>query len=50
MDKTQAKNILNFVETFPLKAVLQGTTFLITGVTGLIGSTLIRCLVAIKKH
>lgn len=48
MDTVLANNIESFVKTFPLKDSLKGTSFLITGATGLIGSTLIRCLSALN--
>lgn len=46
MDKVLARNIEAFTKTFPLKDELRDSSFLITGATGLIGSTLIRCLTA----
>lgn len=49
MDKILKRDIDGFVNSFPLKEELRETTFLITGATGLIGSTLIRCLVALDK-
>ena len=48
MDKVLTKNIEKFIEAFPLGGELEGASFLITGATGLIGSTLIRCLTALK--
>lgn len=49
MDKVLARNINTFTATFPLKGDLRGASFLITGATGLIGSTLIRCLTALNE-
>lgn len=49
MDKILARNINDFVTSFPLKDKLKKSTFLITGATGLIGSTLIRCLSAMDE-
>ena len=37
-------DIAIFASSFPLKSDLAGSTFLVTGATGLIGSVLIRCL------
>lgn len=41
------KDIDAFAQSFDLKESLSGSKFLITGATGLIGSTLVRCLLAI---
>lgn len=49
MDKVLARDINNFKLSFPFSDELRGTSFLITGATGLIGSTLIRCLVALDN-
>ena len=38
------RDISEFVSGFPLAHELKGSSFLITGATGLIGSTLVRCL------
>jgi len=43
-------DVSEFVEQFKLKDVLKDSTFLITGATGLIGSILIRCLLAMNKN
>lgn len=51
MNKIQKKDILNFLESFPddLKKKLRGKSFLVTGATGLIGSSIVRCLLALEK-
>lgn len=43
------QDIQEFVQSFELSEQLLGSTFLITGATGLIGSTLIHCLLALNK-
>lgn len=48
MNKIQEEDVQQFARTFPLKDSLKDSTFLITGATGLIGSTLIHCLLALK--
>lgn len=50
MDKVLAKDILGFVSNFALADELANTKFIITGATGLIGSTLIRGLTALNKN
>lgn len=50
MDKVLLQDIRDFVRSFPLGDDLTDSTFLVTGATGLIGSTLIRCLVALDKN
>lgn len=50
MDKILAKDIQGFVSNFALADELVNSKFIITGATGLIGSTLIRCLVALNKN
>lgn len=50
MNKVQEQDIRNFVASFALAKDLQNTTFLITGGTGLIGSSLIYCLLAIDRN
>ncbi len=47
--KTQQEDILEFVQTFSMAKELAQSSFLITGATGLIGSSLIRCLLALDK-
>ena len=49
MNKVQELDIAEFVRTFPLSPCFERTSILITGATGLIGSTLVRCLLAIDK-
>lgn len=49
MDKVLARDINNFKASFPFRDELRGASFLITGATGLIGSTLIRCLAALNE-
>lgn len=49
MDKVLTRDIYNFKASFPFRDELRGASFLITGATGLIGSTLIRCLAALNE-
>ena len=49
MNKIQEQDIHEFANDFALSEQLVGSTFLITGATGLIGSTLIRCLLALER-
>ncbi len=49
MDKNLLKDIREFVENFALAEELRESSFLITGATGLIGSTLIHCLFALNQ-
>ena len=49
MNKIQLQDIHEFVNTFELADELSSTSFLITGATGLIGSTLIHCLLALNR-
>lgn len=49
MNTIQINDIKEFVNSFPLGNELKGTRFLITGATGLIGSTLVHCLIALNK-
>ncbi len=49
MHKQQIQDIQEFVRDFRYREQLHGTTFLITGATGLIGSSLIRCLTALDS-
>ncbi len=39
-----------FAEQFELREQLRGKTFLITGVTGLIGSVMVKCLMALNQN
>lgn len=50
--KNQVLNddVLQFAEQFELWEELKGKTFLITGATGLIGSVLVRCLLALNRQ
>lgn len=50
MNTQQKQDIQDFSETFSLASDLENATFLITGATGLIGSTLVRCLVSLKQN
>lgn len=50
MNKYQKKDVEDFVSSFPLKDNIKGCSFLITGASGLIGSTLIYCLLALDKE
>lgn len=50
MNQLIKQDIAEFVRSFELSARLDHTTFLITGGTGLIGSTLIHCLLALNKN
>lgn len=49
MTNIQIQDVQCFVKQFPFPEQLQNKTFLITGATGLIGSTLIHCLLALDK-
>lgn len=49
MNKIQEQDIREFVQAFALSDQISNTTFLITGATGLIGTTLIHCLLALNK-
>lgn len=49
MNQVQIRNIQEFATTFELAEDLQNSRFLITGATGLIGSTLINCLLSLGK-
>lgn len=50
MNKYKKKDVEDFVSSFPLKDNIKGCSFLITGASGLIGSTLIHCLLALDKE
>jgi len=50
MNRTQQQDINDFISSFALADELSGKRILITGATGLIGSTLIRCLLALKRN
>lgn len=47
MNKIQREDIQDFVSSFPLRELLHNRTILITGATGLIGSNLVHCLLAL---
>lgn len=49
MDRQQEIDIQEFVQRFHFVDDLDSATVLITGATGLIGSTLVRCLMALNK-
>lgn len=49
MNTIQEQDIKSFASDFALANDLAGATFLITGATGLIGSALIHCLLALEK-
>ncbi len=49
MNEIQKKDIHDFAKLFPLSNNLRNSKFLITGATGLIGSTIVNCLLALKK-
>jgi len=48
MNKTQIEDINSFASNFSLSENISGSTFCVTGATGLIGSTLVRCLLALE--
>lgn len=48
MNKIQREDIQDFVSSFPLRELLHNRTILITGATGLIGSNLVHCLLALN--
>lgn len=50
MNVVLQENIQSFVNSFELSRDLYRSSFLITGATGLIGSTLIHCLMALKQN
>lgn len=49
MNRVQLQDIREFVNSFLLADELCGSSFLITGATGLIGSSLIHCLLALNR-
>lgn len=49
VSKTQKEDVQEFIRSFALADELANASFLITGATGLIGSSLIRCLLALEK-
>lgn len=50
MNDYLSKDVEYFKEVFPYVDIIKGTRFLITGGTGLIGSTLVKCLLALQKN
>jgi len=50
MNVIQSKDIQDFVYSGKVSSDLTGSRFLITGATGLIGSTLVHCLLALNKE
>lgn len=49
MNIYQSRDVEEFVGLFTLSSLLKGSTFLVTGGTGLIGSTLVHCLLGLNK-
>lgn len=49
MNEILREDINQFVSSFPFADQLEKSSFLITGATGLIGSTIVRCLMALDK-
>lgn len=50
MNKIQIEDFEKFASSFELAKDLEGTHFLITGATGLIGSSLVRALLALRRE
>ncbi len=50
MNKVLLEDVQEFAMTFAMAKELHRSTFLITGATGLIGSTMIHCLMALKQE
>ena len=50
MNEILIEDINEFTSSFKLHKELENTKFLITGATGLIGSTLVRCLLALNEN
>ena len=50
MNSILSKDIAQFVASFPFRHELRDKKVLVTGATGLIGSTLIRCLLALDEN
>lgn len=50
MNKIQQEDIQQFAESFELADFVAGSKILVTGATGLIGSTLVYCLLALKRN
>ena len=49
MKKILLEDVRDFSKYFELSDALAGSKFLITGATGLIGSVLVRCLLALEN-
>ena len=49
MNIVQKNDVMSFAETFSLSKDVYNSSFLITGATGLIGSTLVRCLLSLDR-
>lgn len=50
MNQIQQEDIREFAKSFKLQDNLAGSRFLVTGATGLIGSTMVHCLLALDKE
>ena len=50
MNRVQLEDVQEFVSSFVLADELRGSSFLITGATGLIGSVMVKCLVALNRR
>ena len=50
MNKILQEDVIKFAGEFPLRDECRNMTFLITGATGLIGSSLIHCLLALSVN
>ena len=50
MNRIQQEDIKVFKRNFPFGEEIKGSRFLITGATGLIGSTLVHCLLSLDKN
>lgn len=50
MKKTQALDIIEYNKLFPFDTIIEGVSILITGATGLIGSTLVRSIMSLGMN
>lgn len=50
MNRIQRQDICEFACNFTLSKNLRNSDILVTGATGLIGSTLVRCLLALNEN
>lgn len=50
MNKILTEDTTNFASTFPLWQNLKGANIAVTGATGLLGSCMVRCLLALNKE